>query len=192
MTKKKENHQVYASQFEYRGKTYTCRMLSELPTGEPRPTRKQVYNRYRSMGSPLELTDDQFNRLSAPLRPWDAPRGSIETAKVFTVMPDNIKMSAREIQKMFGIPETTIQSRRNGPKKQTVFTRLELEEIARAHKLGRHHTKQLMGNLDGDLALLSDTENTGAGKGEIPDEIWCNRKFNYSRSIAEYQCDYQR
>lgn len=172
----------------YKGQERTCDELAALATEEPRPSAQTIYWRLWRAGKPKTITGELAKKILAPLMESRSSRRAAKLkdgGRFYTLLPDNTKHTAQELSKMFGVPRGTLHSRRTQKKNpQVVFTREELEEMGEMASLRRMgvsekpETSSSLASAQGyDLRHLSDKENTGAGKGEIPDHIWCNRNF---------------
>jgi len=108
---------------------------------------------------------------------------SKSTASVFvTILPDGERVNAHCIAKRYGISHNIISYRVRRGKK--TFTVDELNELANRTKslvprtTNQYKDPNFLPDIPfGDLSHLSNTQNNGNGKGEIPDEEWCNRVF---------------
>lgn len=161
----------------YKGKPMTCQELARI-ANQPGVDANRIKERLRAAKFPPSISKQNRDRILGPLK-------DPKEHKPFEV--DGVRYSARGINREFG----ACLNRLHRAKKKgiTSFTKEQLVEmVAVPRNLGPlpkdttanpEPPKRAYQNPDylphitcGDLAHLSGEVNTGAGKGEIPDEEW--------------------
>jgi hypothetical protein len=115
--------------------------------------------------------------------------GRVEATVI--LLPDNVTMTYRQLEK---IAELRLQSIKCKARKQGYVLHRDdlkvkgvgtsaLERATRLAACPEYLDPSWLPNVPfADLEHLSDEENTGAGKGEIPDEEWCAIKMSMKKT----------
>lgn len=164
----------------YKGCNRTCEELASIAAknnNDEKINARHIYERLRRAKFPGQLNDELAKKILAPVadpKNWD--RG-------YTLLPDGIRYYGSELQTLFGVPQSTLAT----IKAKTGKTEYTREELALMSRESRAHVTKSTGE---NWGKLSSTENTGAGRREIPDEIWLrdwvsrgNRASNLSRAF---------
>lgn len=150
------------------GRYRTNKELAEL-SGDKKLKPHHVYERLKRLGFPRELDADSSVIVLAPL---SEPKQDLKPFEM-----DGKRYSARALERMFDVPASTLAHKKALTGK-TVYTRAELEAMSRGNRTSGPHSRRKRNDVDlrgipcGDLAKLSGSKNTGAGRGEIPNDEW--------------------
>jgi hypothetical protein len=137
-----------------------------------------VAERYAELGRRDATFEELSHRKKIVLQ--KPTKTQLEAQKV--LCPDGTRKTLAELSKITGI--STRQLRRRANDRNWIF---EENDLKRACEIKEEYRQIKMKPVDpiymtaryahiklGDLCHLSSKENTGAGKGEITDEIWAN------------------
>lgn len=168
----------------FEGKYRTNAELAEL-SGDKKLQARHVYERLKRLGFPSELGKETAAIVMAPL---SEPKQDLKPFEF-----EGQWYSARKLERMFDVPASTLAHKKAATGK-TAYTRPELEAMSRANRLSGPYSRRKSNDVDlagipcGDLARLSGQKNTGAGRGEIPNDEWIamagRRKGSLSASFA--------
>lgn len=168
----------------FEGKYRTNAELAEI-SGDKKLKPRHIYERLKRLGFPRELDADSSAIVLAPL---SEPKQDLKPFEM-----DGKRYSARCLERMFDVPASTLAHKKAQTGK-TVYTREELEAMSRSNRTSGPHSHRKRNDVDfkgipcGDLARLSGSKNTGAGRGEIPNDEWIamagRRKSSLSMSVA--------
>lgn len=130
-------------------------------------TEKKIHCRWITMGCPSHPTAEQVEVLFRKPRQSDVAR----VVRMITLLPDNIQLSCKQITELpeCEIVQANVYSRASS--RGFVLHRDDLK----ANRKVVPGPDQIPHIPSGDLAHLSNKKNTGAGKGEIPDEQWISK-----------------
>lgn len=156
---------------------------------------KNVYFRWAKRGRPVDVDDSLFAPFNTAGR---------TNHKLVTILPDGEKLTYDQIISEYGMTRTALSKR--AKRNNYTLHRDLLERVKKVSENLREHARnrerfEKQGDLTparveygdpaylphikfADLAHLSDEENTGAGKGEIPDDMWIALMHGRRKSIA--------
>lgn len=152
----------------YLGRYRTNKELAEL-SGDKKLEPRHVYERLKRLGFPRELDAESSVIVLAPL---SEPKQDLKPFEM-----DGRRYSARGLGRMFDVPASTLAHKKALTGK-TVYTSAELEAMSRGNRTSGPYSRRKRNDIDlggipcGDLAKLSGSKNTGAGRGEIPNDEW--------------------
>jgi hypothetical protein len=150
-----------------------------------------LYRRWVEGGKPTYITKHRGQTFFA--KPKEKFSGRVE--KLVLLLPDNAQMTYRQIAQLEGV-EVKLSTIKAKAKKQDYIMHRDDLKVKGVGTSAVERATRLAANpeyLDpdylphikfSDLAHLSDEENTGAGKGEIPDDLWIALMHGRRKSIA--------